>query len=369
MIRIDEIYHHTFWTYIKKHLPSTCMYHCDPPGRTDPESILNYELTGHEKNFVFFFDQEPMIPELHKSTFNEINQRNYLPGLIRKKGAVVVNEFDSDNIDYICNQYNLQPFRYFFHGWAALDWFRGYDKTFLITPPAQRTINKTFFSPNRIIGGMRQHRVLMLYHFQRLGMMDNWISASKICPVEHTSIETIALEYQQQYPDIVDTINQISLPKLFPGEDQTLMTSCWLDNFDLCAETLVYHISETIFTGRRQYLTEKTFKPIAMGMPFVITGTAGSLAFLRRYGFKTFEGVWDESYDQETNDILRAERIASLLKSLDELPQDGKQDLFKMALPIIKHNWNHFYNGGFESVLWKELTTMLDSVGKFLTND
>jgi hypothetical protein len=32
-------------------------------------------------------------------------------------------------------------------------------------------------------------------------------------------------------------------------------------------------------------------------MPFVIVGTRGSLEYLRSYGFRTFEGIWDESYD------------------------------------------------------------------------
>jgi hypothetical protein len=50
------------------------------------------------------------------------------------------------------------------------------------------------------------------------------------------------------------------------------------------------------------------------------------------------------------------------LRSLDELTIEGRQDLFEMAKPIIEHNWNHFYSGGFEAVLWTELQEMLDGV-------
>jgi predicted secreted Zn-dependent protease len=108
-------------------------------------------------------------------------------------------------------------------------------------------------------------------------------------------------------------------------------------------------------------LTEKTFKPIALGMPFVIVGTKGSLEYLRSYGFKTFGHIWDESYDQ-ADDSVRIQRIASLIKSLDELPTDAKQDLFDAAHEVVEHNWNHFYNGGFEAVLWEELTEMLNGI-------
>jgi hypothetical protein len=55
------------------------------------------------------------------------------------------------------------------------------------------------------------------------------------------------------------------------------MHSCWLSLFDQSAESLLYLVTETVATGRRHHLTEKTFKPIAMGMPFVIVGTQGSL--------------------------------------------------------------------------------------------
>jgi len=34
---------------------------------------------------------------------------------------------------------------------------------------------------------------------------------------------------------------------------------------------------------------------------------------------------------------------------------------------VIEHNWNWFYQGGFESVLWSELTSMLDSIKTHLS--
>jgi hypothetical protein len=96
-------------------------------------------------------------------------------------------------------------------------------------------------------------------------------------------------------------------------------------------------------------------------MPFVIVGTRGSLEYLRSYGFRTFDGIWDESYDLEPDDV-RIQRIASLLRSLDELGTEAKQDLFNQCQEVVEHNWNHFYNGGFEAVLWKELNEMLNGI-------
>ena len=372
MIRIDEIYENTFLPWVRKNVPHTRVFYHDPFGRSDPESICDTVSKSTDKNFIYFFDQEPIIVDLHRATFNEIYDRNNFDQEDWKlsydlTGVIVVSETNSDNVDYTCVTRDWQPFYYFYHGWAALDWYRGYDQTFLITPWRERKIQKTFFSANRIIGGLRQHRVLMLYHFARLGLMDNWISASAVCPVENKPVGEIAVYYQDQYPDIVDVVNKLDLPRLFPGEDSPRMSSCWLDQFDLCAESLVYHVTETVYTGQRLHLTEKSFKPIALGMPFILTATAGSLKYLRSYGFQTFSEFWDESYDLETDDFLRAEKVAAVLKQLDDLSESQKQELFQACWPVIEHNWNWFYQGGFESVLWTELTDMLESIKTYLT--
>ena len=46
------------------------------------------------------------------------------------------------------------------------------------------------------------------------------------------------------------------------------------------------------------FLTEKTFKPIKYGQPFVILGTTNSLQHLKEQGYKTYSPWIDESYDQ-----------------------------------------------------------------------
>jgi hypothetical protein len=61
-------------------------------------------------------------------------------------------------------------------------------------------------------------------------------------------------------------------------------------------------------------------------------------------------------------DDVRIERIAELLKSLDALSIEAKQQLFAAAQEVIEHNWNHFYNGSFEAVLWTELNEMLNAI-------
>ena len=276
-------------------------------------------------------------------------------------GYLCTSEQDSENVEAVCKQFGWKPLYYFFHGWAALDWYRGYDRTFLIDPWTERKITRAFIAPNRIVAGARQHRLEMLYHIFKNGMLDNHISCPTTCPAEDISIYQAIKPMIPKYPDIENVFANAPLPLCFQGEINHPMHSCWLSLFDESAESLLYLVTETVATGRRHHLTEKTFKPIALGMPFVIVGTRGSLEYLRSYGFRTFEGIWDESYDSAEDDV-RIERIASLLRSLDELPPAAKQDLFDQAQEVIKHNWDHFYGGGFEKILWAELQKMLASI-------
>jgi hypothetical protein len=375
MIRIDEIYQNTFWPWFDKNLPGNRIQFCDPFGRSDPDSILNYGWDDiPEYNYTFFFDQEPVNLNIHLPTFDQIkNHHNKdihyntercsdFVGYNRAQvGNIVTSERDSSAVDFLCKKYNWRSYYYFFHGWAALDWYRGYDKTFLIKPWTQRTPTKTFIAPNRIVAGERQHRLEMLYHIFKNNMQHNHISCPAVCPAENISIEAAATPLLAKYPDIQQVFAAQNLPINFENETDHPMHSCWLSLFDECADSLLYLVTETVASGRRHHLTEKTFKPIAMGMPFVIVGTRGSLQYLRSYGFRTFEGIWDESYD-DAEDGDRIARIASLLRSLDELTPAGRQDLFEMALPVIEHNWNHFYGGGFEAILWKELSDMLETI-------
>ena len=350
------------------------MFMCDPFGRSDPGSIKNYGNDDtHEHNYIFFFDQEPIHLDIHFDTFLCVRESNldithdttvdrfYRDGRIREAGYLVTSEKNSEVVKRICIMNQWKPLYYFFHGWAALDWYRGYDRTFLIEPWTERTIIKTFVAPNRIIAGERKHRLEILYHIFKNRMTHNHISCPAVCPAENISVLDAVKPLVKKYPDIESVFSAESLPINFAGETDHPMHSCWLSLFDESAESLLYLVTETVATGQRLHLTEKTFKPIALGMPFVIVGTRGSLEYLRSYGFRTFDGLWDESYDDAEDDV-RIERIASLLRSLDELSADAKQELFESAHEVIEHNWNHFYGGGFEAVLWAEFKGMLNDI-------
>ena len=350
------------------------MFFCDPPGSTSPDTLFNLGSDSiTETDYVWMHDQEPCWIDEYKLLFDDVEQRNtdlwwdptikYLtpPKKPDIFGHVVVSE-KGEYVEQLCEKYGWKNHYYFYHGWACQDWFRGYDKSFLIPRARDRKPTKTFMSPNRIVGGRRDHRVLFLYNIFKQQLEHNHISAPRVCQYENVDISTIANKYCNTYPDISQVFEQATLPRLFAGEESQQMTSCWLTNFAEAQDSLVYVPTETLYFGRRTHITEKTFKAIALEMPFVLVAPAHSLEYMRSYGFNTFDSVFDESYDTETDDILRVEKVTQLLKDLDNLSNKERQEIHRACLPIVEHNFRHFYRGGFSHILWAELTGMLDGL-------
>ena len=412
MIRIDEIYNNTFWPYIEKHRPGTRVFFCDPPGTATPDALFNMGSdTIKENDYVFFHDQEPVHLDSFNPLFNEVFKRNMdlsfinvadivwpdpavkaafidmlqhgkssagndlfsaypdqvldlyrqNPTVLTRPGHVVTSE-RGEYVDELCRQYGWQPHYYFYHGWACLDWFRGYDQTYLIPRARDRCPQRTFMSPNRIVAGKRDHRVLFLYNVFRNGLETNHISAPRRCQYEDIDISAVASKYNNTYPDIEQVFERAQLPRLFAGETEQIMSSYNLTNFAEAADSLIYVPTETVYFGRRTHLTEKTFKAIALEMPFVLVAPAHSLEYLREYGFQTFAPYIDESYDAIEDPVLRIERVTEILLEIQARSAAAKNQLWQSLLPIVEHNWNHFYRGGFRDRLEVELRDMLKTL-------
>ena len=86
------------------------------------------------------------------------------------------------------------------------------------------------------------------------------------------------------------------------------------------------------------FLTEKTFKPLKHGQMFFIAGPAGSLQLLRDLGYRVFDSVLDNRYDQEPN---HTQRWIMLSKSIQSArPYLAK--LFEQCHSDIEHNQRLF---------------------------
>lgn len=86
------------------------------------------------------------------------------------------------------------------------------------------------------------------------------------------------------------------------------------------------------------FITEKTFKPIKHGQLFFVAGGVGSLQVLRDLGYRTFDHLLDNSYDNIANPTQRWQRLVeSIAKAQPNLPK-----LFEAARSDLEHNQQLF---------------------------
>ena len=95
-------------------------------------------------------------------------------------------------------------------------------------------------------------------------------------------------------------------------------------------------VSETL-TNRFEFITEKTTKCFYGKRIFLCFSAPGHLALLRKYGFKTFDTIIDESYDSEFDHYKRINLLGDQIKFLSEA---DPIDLYKKAESILDHNFD-----------------------------
>jgi hypothetical protein len=348
MIRIDEIYSNIFLPRIQSQ-PHQCAHFFDPFGTTAFENLCQIPyIERMDRNFLFW-DQEPIHPEVHQITLDK-----FFRAFHSQKTVLVTSEYNSEFVDWVQDQYGVSTAYYFFHGWAALDWYRGYNRTFLSAPFRDRSIEKTFLCPNNIVGGKRKHRLELLNELVDRDLWStNFVSFPAHCPYENKSVAQLCQEY-----DI--PLGHVDLPLTIDQGANHASGSHRIDMWKLAEKSLLHVVTETVYQGRRQHLTEKTFKPIVMQQPFVLVSCQGSLEYLKRYGFKTFGEFWNEDYD-EKDDVLRVIRIGKLLNDLDNLSVKEKKQLQRHLTNTVEYNYNWFYSQEFEQLLWNELVDMTET--------
>jgi len=307
---------------------------------------------------IFLFDQEPVISDLLQPYFNFF-LANPIP-------AVFATSEKSDIVKTTCDLYNFQSLYYFFHGFAALDWYRGhhalnYNK--LIVKP----YNYDFITFNRIITNDRSYRIYFVSKLKELGLLDqglvsfgvtdnlfdDWrdeiadfnskLSEHAKCHAEKylINIDKLVIDHHEIHGSA-----SASIPRTIERVDY--------NNDTLNVDAFWHIVTETVFYYDKLHLTEKIFKPIVSKQPFMLLAAPGNLAYLKSYGFKTFDSVIDETYDLIQDNDLRIEAVVKQLHWYCNLTPSEKTDIIRQLEPIIEHNFHHFY-GEFRDIITREL--------------
>jgi hypothetical protein len=145
------------------------------------------------------------------------------------------------------------------------------------------------------------------------------------------------------YDTIKPYLNQfiysyVSRGIVLPGTDFNSATWQRFFNKQWYDDTYFSLVAETSALESGLFITEKTFKPMAYYHPFMILGQMNVLSYLRSQGFKTYDNLFDESYDSEPNIVNRIAKIVDNVKNFNQIEYDN------ITKSKLIHNHNLFFN-------------------------
>jgi len=146
-------------------------------------------------------------------------------------------------------------------------------------------------------------------------------------PGDHLDVLTFSLGNFDPYTNII--------PEYYHSVSQTLPIKMYNDcYFNFVVETdIIYQDSF--------FITEKIMKAIITGIPFIVMATPFFLKHLHHYGFRTYNTLWDESYDNEIDTDNRINKITLLLQQLGSFDWQAHQTQLK---EIADHNLRNLLN-------------------------
>ena len=97
-------------------------------------------------------------------------------------------------------------------------------------------------------------------------------------------------------------------------------------------------VTETTFDYPYTFRTEKIWKPVAMGHPWIAVANAGYYKDMHNAGFKTFGHAIDESFDSIENPLDRCARIGQVV---EDLCQQNLASFLEECYTVCKYNQQH----------------------------
>lgn len=301
-------------------------------------------------NFKYYSENLYQINDEYHPTlnrilgYNPIKNLNYIMGIF-EKDILLHSEQRSQEVERYADTGELIPVYYWSHAVIARDWFR-----YAQHVSQHKNIDRTFLVYNRAWSGTREYRLRFAESIVQKNLQDQ--CRMSINPTE----PELGIHYTKHTFINPAWRPSTLLEKHFPISHAKSHYSADFDLEDYEA-TQIEVVLETLFDDHRLHLTEKIFRPIACGQPFILASTQGSLQYLRSYGFQTFSDVWDESYDLIEDPTQRLDAITDLMQTISQWDTETWDHKQAQITSIVQHNRQHFFSQGFFDSVVNELTS------------
>lgn len=279
---------------------------------------------------------------------------------------ILANSEHSDLKRQLLKQTKYHDWYFFFHGFAALDWFA--DAKYF-----DQNLNwsKPFISLNRLHVNDRSYRLNLVAQMADLKILDQGHVSLHLHDTQYGTVER---ELNDPFSKLSDNAKRLIKKHIHtplyldsPDAGGNLSAALGHKEFELWKAGLWHIVTETVFYHNKLHLTEKIFKPIVAQRPFILVGAPGNLQYLKSYGFKTFDRWIDESYDQIQDPDLRIQAIVNELKKICNLDASQLKQMHHDMLPVLTYNCNHFFTT-FKTKIVNELVDNFEGCTRLWNN-
>lgn len=155
----------------------------------------------------------------------------------------------------------------------------------------------------------------------------------RLHPLTNSLVSFLKLDDPIRLPPVYELpwVDQKNYP--LRGYDQDIYQKPYQDSF--CSI-----VSESNDGSDEIFITEKVWKAIINKHLFIVHGNHRVLHCLRNYGFKTFVGHIDESYDEIIDQEQKINSLQSIIKSMD---YDSLAKAYNDTVQIRNHNFDNFF--------------------------
>ena len=329
---------------------------------TDPQELSLPSLIAHDQEPLDYEYTESQcyvdpVPEwVNPETYNMFISQ--LPSLrchsnlwnVYEKLLLCHSEKNSKELDKFSSHF--VGVYYWSHALIARDWFRyaAHDPA-LCNDLSQYKYD--FLIYNRAWSGSREYRLKFVDLLVKHNLQN--------CALTSFAAVDSDLHYRDhKFKNQDFTITNFDLESILPENKFAASASAdyIATEYNQCGIEIVL---ETLFDDQRIHLTEKILRPIACGKPFMLVSTPGAVQYLRDYGFKTFTGLIDESYDQVSDPLSRLECIVKEMQRIHNLPEVDKLELFNKLNCIAEYNKSLFFSEQWQDSIVNEFVTNFNS--------
>jgi hypothetical protein len=120
-------------------------------------------------------------------------------------------------------------------------------------------------------------------------------------------------------------------------------------------------VAETDYDNTLSFFSEKTAKAFIARRLFVAFSGYKFLQNLKKLGFKTFDSVIDESYDNIHND---RERYEAAFEQVQKLCQVSQHEVLETVKPVLEHNHNLIMNTDWNQSTRSQIQNLIDQICK-----